>query len=134
VLRHHGVQDRPQKSTLVVSTASAEVSGSSVFTCSGCPAQVTTCESTWLFTAVSGHWWLPSLPSRLPPGHVILRTRLWARGLSDPGDLIAAEFNRLIPVAALPSTLVISPDGRIAGRVIGAVSVPDLWRLIKAAL
>jgi peroxiredoxin len=54
--------------------------------------------------------------------------------LSDPGDLIAAEFNRLIPVAALPSTLVISPDGRIAGRVIGAVSVPDLWSLIKAAL
>jgi peroxiredoxin len=54
--------------------------------------------------------------------------------LSDPGDLIAAEFNRLIPVAALPSTLVISPDGRIAGRVIGAVSVPDLRRLIKAAL
>jgi len=54
--------------------------------------------------------------------------------LSDPGDLIAAEFNRLIPVAALPSTLVISPDGRIAGRMIGAASVPDLWRLIKAAL
>ena len=54
--------------------------------------------------------------------------------LSDPGDLIAAEFNRLIPVAALPSTLVISPDGRIAGRVIGAASDYDLRRLIKAAL
>jgi peroxiredoxin len=32
--------------------------------------------------------------------------------LSDPGDLIAAEFNRLIPISAFPSTLVISPDGR----------------------
>jgi peroxiredoxin len=54
--------------------------------------------------------------------------------LSDPGDLIALEFNRLIPIAALPSTLVISPDGRIAGRVIGAASDPDLRSLIKAAL
>ena len=53
--------------------------------------------------------------------------------LNDPGDLIAAEFNQLIPVSALPSTLVISPDGRIAGRVIGAASVQDLRRLIKAA-
>jgi len=53
--------------------------------------------------------------------------------LNDPGDLIAAEFNQLIPVNALPSTLVISPDGKIAGRVIGAASVEDLRRLIKAA-
>jgi peroxiredoxin len=53
--------------------------------------------------------------------------------LNDPGDLIAAEFNQLIPVSALPSTLVISPDGKIAGRVIGAASVQDLRRLIKAA-
>jgi peroxiredoxin len=54
--------------------------------------------------------------------------------LNDPGDRIAAEFNRIIPVADLPSTLVIAPDGRIAGRVIGAVSDSDLRRLIKAAV
>jgi thiol-disulfide isomerase/thioredoxin len=53
--------------------------------------------------------------------------------LNDPGDLIAAEFNQLIPVSALPSTLVISPDGKIAGRVIGAAPVQDLRRLVKAA-
>jgi thiol-disulfide isomerase/thioredoxin len=53
--------------------------------------------------------------------------------LNDPGDLIAAEFNRIIPVTDLPSTLVIAPDGRIAGRVIGAASGRDLQRLIKAA-
>jgi thiol-disulfide isomerase/thioredoxin len=53
--------------------------------------------------------------------------------LNDPGDLIAAEFNQLIPISALPGTLVISPDGKIAGRVIGAASVQDLRRLIKAA-
>ena len=53
--------------------------------------------------------------------------------LNDPGDLIAAEFNQLIPISALPSTLVISPDRKIAGRVIGAASVQDLRRLIKAA-
>jgi len=53
--------------------------------------------------------------------------------LNDPGDLIAAEFNQLIPLSALPSTLVICPDGRIAGRVIGAASVQGLRRLVKAA-
>ena len=53
--------------------------------------------------------------------------------LSDSGDRIAAEFNRLIPISDFPSTLVISPDSRIAGRVIGAASVHDLSRLIKAA-
>jgi hypothetical protein len=36
-------------------------------------------------------------------------------------------------VSALPSTLVIAPDSKIAGRVIGATSVQDLRRLIKAA-
>ncbi len=54
--------------------------------------------------------------------------------LSDPGDRIALEFNRLIPITAFPSTLVISPDGRIAGRLIGAASDHDLRRLIKAAV
>ena len=53
--------------------------------------------------------------------------------LNDPGDRIAAEFNHLIPVADFPSTLVISPGGRIAGRVIGAASDQDLRRLIGAA-
>ena len=59
--------------------------------------------------------------------------RLLYPSLSDSGDRIAAEFNRLIPISDFPSTLVISPDSRIAGRVIGAASVHDLSRLIKAA-
>jgi thiol-disulfide isomerase/thioredoxin len=54
--------------------------------------------------------------------------------LSDPGDRIAAEFNQIIPVAAFPSTLVIAPDGRVTGRVIGAASDHDLRRLVEAAL
>jgi thiol-disulfide isomerase/thioredoxin len=54
--------------------------------------------------------------------------------LNDPGDRIAAKFNRLIPVTDFPSTLVIAPDGRIAGRVIGAATTAGLRRLIKAAL
>jgi peroxiredoxin len=53
--------------------------------------------------------------------------------LSDSGDAIAAEFNHLIPVVDFPSTLVIAPDGRIAGRVIGAASARDLRLLIKDA-
>jgi thiol-disulfide isomerase/thioredoxin len=53
--------------------------------------------------------------------------------LTDPGDLIAVKFNQLIPISAFPSTLVISPDGKIVGRVIGAATLRDLQRLIKAA-
>jgi thiol-disulfide isomerase/thioredoxin len=53
--------------------------------------------------------------------------------LTDPGDLIAVKFNQLIPITAFPSTLVISPGGRIVGRVIGAATLRDLQRLIKAA-
>ena len=53
--------------------------------------------------------------------------------LNDQGDVIAAEFNRLIPITAFPSTLVISPSARIAGRVIGAASGQDLRRLIRDA-
>ena len=53
--------------------------------------------------------------------------------LTDPGDLIAVKFNQLIPISAFPSTLVISPGGKIVGRVIGAATLRDLQRLIKAA-
>ena len=53
--------------------------------------------------------------------------------LNDSGDLIAVKFNKLIPISAFPSTLVISPGGKIVGRVIGAVTLRDLQRLIKAA-
>ena len=53
--------------------------------------------------------------------------------LNDSGDLIAVKFNQLIPISAFPSTLVISPDGKIVGRVIGAATLRDLQRLIKAA-
>jgi thiol-disulfide isomerase/thioredoxin len=53
--------------------------------------------------------------------------------LFDPGAQIPLLFNRLIPVASLPSTLVISPGGRIRGRIIGAVSARNLAKLIKVA-
>jgi thiol-disulfide isomerase/thioredoxin len=53
--------------------------------------------------------------------------------LYDPNDQIAPRFNGLIPILDLPSTLVVAPNGKIAGRVIGAVTAQDLERLIKAA-
>ena len=53
--------------------------------------------------------------------------------LSDPGDSIALRFSRIIPVAAFPSTLVISPGGRIAGRIIGRVSARSLAKLVEIA-
>jgi hypothetical protein len=53
--------------------------------------------------------------------------------LFDPGAKIPLLFNTLIPVSALPSTLVISPGGRVRGRIIGAVSARNLAKLIKVA-
>jgi thiol-disulfide isomerase/thioredoxin len=53
--------------------------------------------------------------------------------LYDPDDQIATRLNGLIPVAYFPSTLVVAPNGKVAGRVIGAVTVQDLQRLIEAA-
>jgi thiol-disulfide isomerase/thioredoxin len=53
--------------------------------------------------------------------------------LSDPGDAIALRFNKIIPIAAFPSTLVVSSGGHVAGRIIGAVSARSLMRLIEIA-
>lgn len=59
--------------------------------------------------------------------------RLDYPSLFDPGDAIPLRFTKIIPIAALPSTLVISPGGHVAGRIIGAVSVRDMMKLIEIA-
>src|SRR5579863_17873 len=51
----------------------------------------------------------------------------------DPSNRIAPSFKGFIPPTAFPSTLVISPTGRIVARVIGAVSVKGLTSLIDKA-
>jgi peroxiredoxin len=51
----------------------------------------------------------------------------------DPKNRIAPSFKGFIPPAAFPSTLVISPTGRIVARIIGAVSGKGLTRLIGQA-
>ena len=51
----------------------------------------------------------------------------------DPGNRIAPSFRGFIPPTAFPSTLVISPTGRIVARIIGAVSGPRLTSLIDKA-
>lgn len=61
------------------------------------------------------------------------RYRISYPSLSDPKEAIALKFASLVPVAAFPSTLVISRTGQVSGRVIGQVSSQDLTRLIAAA-
>lgn len=46
--------------------------------------------------------------------------------LNDPSDNLALAFRSSVPPEAIPSTLVIDPGGRIAGRVIGRVSYSAL--------
>lgn len=53
--------------------------------------------------------------------------------LNDPGDAIALNFRGTIPIAAFPSTLVVARDGRLAGRIIGAVTYQGLKNMIRKA-
>lgn len=51
----------------------------------------------------------------------------------DPSNRIAPSFKGFIPPTAFPSTLVISPTGRIVARIIGPVSGRGLTSLIDKA-
>lgn len=53
--------------------------------------------------------------------------------LSDPGDEIALDFRGTVPIADFPSTLVLASNGRITGRIIGAVSYQALKSMIRQA-
>ena len=50
--------------------------------------------------------------------------------LNDPADEIALAFRGTVPPAAIPSTLVIDRNGRIAGRVIGQASYSSLGNIL----
>jgi peroxiredoxin len=50
-----------------------------------------------------------------------------------PGQLVLA-FDQIIPVGAVPSTVVIDPQGRIAARVIGKTDYPTLQGLVDDIL
>lgn len=53
--------------------------------------------------------------------------------LSDSSDQIALEFSQVIPDTAFPSTLIISRNQRITGRIIGNASASNLSNLIQKA-
>lgn len=50
--------------------------------------------------------------------------------LFDPASQIPLAFQGRVPVAAIPSTIVIDRQGRIAARVIGATTYPGLKALL----
>ena len=54
--------------------------------------------------------------------------------LNDPGEQVALAFHNTVPPTAIPSTLVIDRAGKIAARVIGAVSYNGLRALIAKVL
>jgi peroxiredoxin len=49
---------------------------------------------------------------------------------SDPNDQIALAFHSTVPPAAIPTTLVIDRDGRIAARIFGAASYEELKSVV----
>jgi thiol-disulfide isomerase/thioredoxin len=51
--------------------------------------------------------------------------------LNDPGDEIALDFGGAVSPAAIPSTLVLDQDHRIAGRVIGEASYSTLNTMLS---
>ena len=56
--------------------------------------------------------------------------RIGYPSISDPGDLIALEFRATDPPSAIPSTIIIDRSGRIAARIIGAVTFDSLKALL----
>lgn len=50
--------------------------------------------------------------------------------LSDPDDQIALEFHSTVPPAAIPTTLVIDRDGRIAARIFGRATYQELKSVV----
>lgn len=51
--------------------------------------------------------------------------------LYDPDGSLMVAFNGVIPISAVPSTLVIDPDGGIAARVVGKVTYSTLRGLVE---
>lgn len=56
--------------------------------------------------------------------------RIGYPSLNDPGDEIALDFQGTVPAQALPDTVVIDRQGRIAARIVGGVSYDGLKDLI----
>lgn len=54
--------------------------------------------------------------------------------LSDPGGQVLVNLNGIIPISAIPSTVVIDPDGRVAARVVGPTDYATLRGLIDDLL
>jgi peroxiredoxin len=50
--------------------------------------------------------------------------------LSDPDDQIALDFHSTVPPAAIPTTLVIDRDGRIAARIFGPATYKELKSVV----
>jgi thiol-disulfide isomerase/thioredoxin len=59
--------------------------------------------------------------------------RITYPSLNDPSDNLALDFRDTVPPAGIPTTLVISPRGRISARVIGEASYNGLKSLIRRA-
>ena len=51
--------------------------------------------------------------------------------LSDPAGETLLRFNGIVPIAAVPSTVFVDPDGRIAGRVIGPIDESTLRGILS---
>jgi len=59
--------------------------------------------------------------------------RITYPSLNDPSDNLALDFRDTVPPTGIPTTLVISPSGRISARVIGEASYDELKSLIRRA-
>ena len=50
--------------------------------------------------------------------------------IDDQNGQVLAQFNGIVPVSAVPSTLVVDPEGRIAARVVGRLDATTLQGLL----
>jgi peroxiredoxin len=54
--------------------------------------------------------------------------------LQDPDETLVLEFKAILPPTTVPSTVIIDPQGRVAVRILGAVTEPQLVQQLNSLL
>ncbi len=54
--------------------------------------------------------------------------------LQDPNETLLLQFKTIVPPTNIPSSIVVDRDGKLAARVIGEVTEPQLTRLLDKVL
>lgn len=78
-------------------------------------------------------WASTSATTPRPARAFVRKYQITFPSFDDQNGLVLAQFNGIIPVSAVPSTLVVDREGAIRARVVGTVDATTLRGLIEDA-